>query len=123
MVMRRWSVPPLGSFLFIYSCNHCSVSRVEQKLSAKERVAININIILKYLHVAIIEDYEECLVASTSDGLRKQVAKWLAKNSLLVPTDEEWAVLILALEDRPLPTASPLLTPISYYKTKSRLED
>jgi hypothetical protein len=78
---------------------------------------------LKYLHVAIIEDYEECFVASTSDELRKQVAKWLAKESLLIPTDEEWAVLILAIEDRPVPTASPLLTPISYYKTKSRLVD
>ncbi len=42
----------------------------------------------------------------------KQVAEFLTKNSLLVPTDEEWIVLYLALEDKPIPTASPLLTPI-----------
>jgi hypothetical protein len=78
---------------------------------------------MKHLHVAIIEDYEECFVATSSDGLQKQVAEWLTQNSLLVPTDEEWVVLILALEDRPIPTTSPLLTPISYYKTESRLEE
>jgi hypothetical protein len=78
---------------------------------------------VKNLHVAIIEDYEECFISSTTEGLQKQVAEFLTKHALLVPTDEEWIVLYLALEDRPVPTASPLLTPISYYKTEFQLNE
>jgi hypothetical protein len=92
-------------------------------LSEKDTVAIHIKYQVKYLHVAVIEDHEECFVSTSSDGLQKQVAAWLESQSLLVPTDEEWVILILALEDRPVPTASPLLTPISYYKTEFLLED
>ena len=29
---------------------------------------------MKYLHVAIIEEYEECFISSSTDGLQKQVA-------------------------------------------------
>ena len=75
------------------------------------------------LHVAIIENYEECFVSATLKGLQDQVSVWLTQHSLLVPTKEEWVVLILALEDRPVPTENTLLTPISYYKTKSQLEN
>lgn len=78
---------------------------------------------MRFLHVAIIEDYEECFVSSTLDGLQTQVAEWLRKKSKHVPSEEEWAALVLALEDRPVPTASPILTLISYYKTEFRLDD
>jgi hypothetical protein len=76
---------------------------------------------MTYLHVAVVEDFEECFVSETSDGLREQVAEFLDLHSLIVPTNEEWVVLIMAAEDRELSTAPPFLTPVTYYTTKSRL--
>lgn len=78
---------------------------------------------MKVLHVAIIEDHEECLVSHTESDLRKQVDEWLTKHSLPIPTNEEWAVCILAKEDRDveLVTVPTVLGSITYYKTESRL--
>jgi len=84
---------------------------------------------MNYLHVAIIEHVELCFVSTSSDGLRSQVSEWLADHSLHVPTDEEWAICILADEARLsdehkiIGSATPLLRPISYYKVESRLVD
>jgi len=79
---------------------------------------------MKNLHVAVIEGYEECLVSYTEFGLREQVVGWLAGHSLPAPTDEEWAVCILATEDKDVIPAFPaVLGSISYYQTESRLED
>jgi hypothetical protein len=76
---------------------------------------------MTYLHVAVVEDFEECFVSHTSDGLREQVAEFLTANSRIVPTDDEWVVLIMAAEDRELSEAPPFLTPVTYYTTESRL--
>jgi hypothetical protein len=76
---------------------------------------------MTYLHIAIVEDFEECFVSNSSDELREQVAEFLTMHSLIVPTNEEWVVLIMAVEDRELSTAPPFLTPVTYYTTESRL--
>jgi hypothetical protein len=76
---------------------------------------------MKYLHVAIIEDFEECLVSHTEEGLRKQVIASLTKKSIAPLTDEEWLVCVLAKVDRMIPIDNPAVALISYYKTESRL--
>lgn len=80
---------------------------------------------MKDLHVAVIEHHEVCLVSYTENDLREQVNEWLAKHSLPIPTNEEWAVCILANEDRDVPIVTPLavLGAITYYKTESSLEE
>jgi hypothetical protein len=78
---------------------------------------------MKYLHVAIIEDFEECHVSYTEEGLRKQVTDSLAKKSIVPPTDEEWLVCVLAKVDEQIMTNNLTLGLISYYKTESRLKE
>ena len=76
---------------------------------------------MKYLHVAIIEDFEECLVSYTEEGLKKQVIVFLAKKNITPPTDEEWLNCILAEIDTEIETDNLSLGLISYYKTESKL--
>ncbi|MEP7235553.1 MAG: hypothetical protein ABI778_09680 [Ignavibacteriota bacterium] len=72
---------------------------------------------MNYLHVAVIEDFEECFIAPTEPELREQVNGFLVKHSITPPTDAEWAVCILAKIEAEIPienlTAVGL---ISYYK-------
>jgi hypothetical protein len=77
---------------------------------------------MKYLHVAVIEDYEECLVSYSEDGLRKQVINFLAVKKITPPTDAEWLICILAKVDDDLATDNLALGLITYYKTESMLE-
>ncbi len=76
---------------------------------------------MKYLHVAIIEDYEECLASHSEEGLREQVTQSLAKKNISPPTDEEWIICILAEIDSEIETDNLSLGLISYYKIESRL--
>lgn len=76
---------------------------------------------MNFLHVAIIQDFEECLISRTEDGLRTQVAEFLAKNNIKPPTDEEWTVCILAKEDRDVPLDTFALGLITYYKAEAKL--
>ena len=76
---------------------------------------------MKYLHVAVIEDFEECLVSETVEGLREQVIESLTRKSITPPTDDEWLVCILAEVDTHIATDNLKLGLISYYKTESRL--
>lgn len=74
----------------------------------------------KELHVAVIDDYNECFVAYSESELRKQVSEWLVRNSVKPPTDVEWA-LILG-EDRYEEDVDWIAEGwISYYKTESKL--
>jgi hypothetical protein len=78
---------------------------------------------VNYLHVVVIEGYEECFVSNTEAGVHKQVLEWLTEHSLPAPTDEEWAVCILADEDKFIATDNPVLGSLSYYKATSRLAE
>ncbi len=73
------------------------------------------------MHVAILEDYEECFVSNTESGLRRQVIESFAKKSLPELTDEQWADCVspgyrgsITGDFLPFPL-------ISYYKTVSNL--
>ena len=76
---------------------------------------------MSFLHVAIIEDFEVCLVSDTEDGLRKQVAEFLTEHSIQPPTDAEWLVCILAKVEEDIKTDNLALGLITYYKTESKL--
>ena len=77
---------------------------------------------MKYLHVAVIEDYEECLVSHTEENLRNQVAAFLATKFITPPTDAEWAVCILAKVEDEIPIVNSVAVGlISYYKPESKL--
>lgn len=76
---------------------------------------------MNYLHVAIIEDLEECLISRTEDGLREQVVDFLTKKNIKPPTDEEWLVCVLAKEDRVIPIDTFAVGLITYYKTEEKL--
>ncbi len=78
---------------------------------------------MKYLHIAVIENFEECLVSNSEEGLRKQVSDFLIEKSIIPPTDEEWSVCILAKYDKNIKTDNLTLGLISYYKIESNLED
>ena len=73
------------------------------------------------MHVAIIEDFEECLVSNTELGLRGQVIQSLAKKSIAAPSDEEWADCVLSTQPGDIHTDYLSLSMISYYKTESHL--
>ena len=73
------------------------------------------------MHVAIIEDFEECLVSNTELGLRGQVIASLAKKSIAAPTDEEWSDCVLSALPGDIETDYLTLSMISYYKTESNL--
>lgn len=80
---------------------------------------------MKYLHIAIIEESEECLVSDTEEGLRSQVMNSLAKRSIPPMTDVEWADCVKAETD--INPDSNCLTDcikvslISYYKIESKI--
>jgi hypothetical protein len=78
---------------------------------------------MNFLHAAVIEDFEECLISASEKGLREQVNIFLIKNSIAPPTDAEWAVCILAKGEDDIQlehlTAVGL---ISYYKIDARGE-
>lgn len=76
---------------------------------------------MNYMHVAIIEDFEECLVSNTELGLRNQVIASLAKKSISAPSDEEWSDCVLSTQPGAIETDYLTLSMISYYKTKSHL--
>jgi len=76
---------------------------------------------MNFLHVAIIEDFEECLISRTEDGLRTQVTDFLVTNNIKPPTDEEWLVSILAKEDREIPIDTFAVGLITYYKVEDKL--
>ena len=74
----------------------------------------------KILHVAVIDDFNECFVSYSDDELREQVSNWLLQNSVPPPTDAEWE-LILGEDRFDVDVATPALGWISYYKTESKL--
>ena len=77
---------------------------------------------MNYLHVAVIEDYEECLVSNSEDGLREQVSEYLTARSIIPPTDAEWLVCVLAKVEEDIEPENLALGLITYYKTESKLE-
>lgn len=76
---------------------------------------------MKYLHVAVLEDYEECLVSGSVKGLRDQILESLGERSIIAPTDEEWLVCISAEAEWDIETENPILGGISYYKVQSKI--
>jgi hypothetical protein len=78
---------------------------------------------MTYLHVAVIEGYEECLVSHTSNKLYQQVLLWLDHQTLPTLTPEEWAACIIAHEENEICAKNHLLGAITYYKTESHLDD
>ncbi|MFI5264437.1 MAG: hypothetical protein ACHQM6_07980 [Candidatus Kapaibacterium sp.] len=78
---------------------------------------------MNYLHVAVIEDFEECLISASEEGLREQINTFLTTNSITPPTDAEWAVCILAKTDEDIPLVNlAAIGLITYYKVDSRSE-
>ena len=78
---------------------------------------------MNYLHAAVIEDFEECLISASEDGLRLQVSDFLLTKHITPPTDAEWAVCILAkVEDTITIENITAVGMITYYKVDSRLE-
>ena len=76
---------------------------------------------MNYLHVAILDDFEKCLVDHTEEGLREQVAYSLAKRSIAPLTDDEWADCVKGEpNDSKTNDCLPFGT-IYYYKTESML--
>jgi len=74
----------------------------------------------KYLHVAVIDDFNECFVSLNQEDLRSQVSLWLNQNSVAPPTDAEWE-LTLGADRYDVDLTSPAIGWISYYKTESKL--
>ena len=101
---------------------HDDIRIIYSECVIPRKIAVLCQTKMKYLHVAIIEDFEECLVSYTEEGLRTQVIVFLAKKSITPPTDEEWLVCILAEIEGDLTTDNLALGLITYYKTESRLE-
>jgi hypothetical protein len=78
---------------------------------------------MNYLHIAILEDTEECLVSYTENGLRDQVTGSLAKRSIQTLTDEEWMDCVTGGVSCDRATDCSPFGVIYYYKTESRLEE
>ena len=76
---------------------------------------------MNYMHVAILEDFEECLVSNTELGLRGQVITSLANKSLPAPSDEEWGDCVHSGYRGDITTDYLTLSMISYYKIESHL--
>lgn len=77
---------------------------------------------MNYLHVAIMEDSEECLISTSEVGLRRQVTKSMTDRFLTGPTDAEWAFHVLSEGPDIMPMRKDGFGMITYYKTESRLE-
>ena len=78
---------------------------------------------MNYLHVAILEDTEECLVSKSEKGLRSQVTDSLSKRAITDLTDEEWADCVKGEINCDRATNCLPFGIIYYYKTESRLEE
>ena len=81
---------------------------------------------MKYLHVAVIEHFEECFVSYSTDDLYEQVKRRFAMENIAPPTSEEWKVCILGESDADMDIIDPAkssLGLISYYRTESKLEN
>ena len=76
---------------------------------------------MNHLHIAIIEEFDECLVDFTEQGLRKQVSESLTVKSLRIPTDEEWKICVEAEIDEQVMIDCGSLPVILYYKIVSKL--
>ena len=76
---------------------------------------------MNYMHVAIIEDFEECLVSNTELGLRGQVISSLAKKSIAPPSDAQWGDCVLSGARGEIDSDYLALSLISYYKIESHL--
>lgn len=76
---------------------------------------------MNYLHVAIIEDSEECLVSQTEAGLRQQVVESLAMRSITSLTDAEWSDCVKGIAHDGITSDCLPFGVIYYYKTKSKL--
>ena len=78
---------------------------------------------MNYLHAAVIEDFEECFISASEEGLHTQVNTFLSTNSIIPPTDAEWAVCILAKSEDDIPIDNlGAVGLITYYKVDSRSE-
>jgi hypothetical protein len=78
---------------------------------------------MNYLHVAIIEDFEECLISASEEGLHGQVNAFLIKNSITPPTKAEWAVCVVGRDEKEIPIESDAAAGlITYYKVGSLME-
>ena len=70
------------------------------------------------LHVAVIDDFNECFVSSNTEDLRTQVSRWLLTKSVVAPTDAEWEITLG--EDRfDVELTTPAAGWISYYQAES----
>ena len=70
------------------------------------------------LHVAVIDDFNECFVSSNTEDLRAQVSRWLLTKSVAAPTDAEWEITLG--EDRfDVELTTPAAGWISYYQAES----
>ena len=77
---------------------------------------------MSFLHVAVIEEFEECFVSFSEDGLREQVSDFLIRRSIVPPNDMEWAVCVIAISDGNISIENPAaVNIISYYKVESKL--
>ena len=78
---------------------------------------------MEYLHVALLDDTEECLVSYTESGLREQVSESLFKRSIPPLNDEEWADCVKGEDSCERGTDCTPFGVIYYYKTESKLGD
>ena len=78
---------------------------------------------MNYLHVAILEDTEECLVSRTEKGLRFQITDSLSKRGITGLTDDQWADCVKGEMNCDIATDCLPFGIIYYYKTESRLEE
>ena len=78
---------------------------------------------MNYLHIAILEDTQECLVSYTEIGLRIQVAGSLHKRGIDAMTDEEWEDCVKGEVTCDRETDCLPFGTIYYYKTESNLEE
>lgn len=76
---------------------------------------------MEYLHVGIIEEFEECLASFTELGLRNQIASSLSGRSLAVLTDKEWLDCVKADGSENSDEECVGVSLISYYKIESDL--
>jgi hypothetical protein len=72
------------------------------------------------LHIAVIDDFNQCFVSFSEKDLRMQVSSWLLLNSVAAPTDAEWA-LTLGEDRYDVDLTTPAAGWISYYQTESKL--
>jgi len=76
---------------------------------------------MNYLHIAIIEAPEECLVSNTEEGLRNQVTGSLDKRSIAPLNNDEWAECVKGEYHCEREVDCIPFGTISYYKIESRL--